>query len=106
MGLRRSKWIVAGTNPSELLYEIRPINAGLLRTDGVYKSKRRPEDFPNRITPLALELEAHLEKLCNAIGLPPMLCVFMVLGVCAGLLGIVRTVNHTNLTTAMVLGTR
>jgi hypothetical protein len=79
---------------------------GLLRTDGVYKSERRPEDVPNRITPLALELEAHLIKLCNAIGLPPMLCVFMVLGVCVGLLGIVRIVNHTVLTTAMVLGTR
>ena len=68
--------------------------------------RRRPEEFSNRITPLALELEAHLEKLCNAIGLPPMLCVFMVLGVCVGLLGIVRTVNDTSLTTAMVLGTR
>jgi hypothetical protein len=54
----------------------------------------------------ARRLEAHLVKLCNAIGLPPMLCVFMVLGVCVGLLGIVRIVNHTVLTTAMVLGTR
>ena len=39
--------------------------------------------------------EAYLEKVCNAIGLPPVLCVFLVLGVFIGLLGIARTINGT-----------
>jgi hypothetical protein len=39
----------------------------------------------------ARKQEADLEKLCNAVGLPPVLCVFVVLGICIGLLGIVRT---------------
>jgi len=34
-----------------------------------------------------------LQKLCDAIGLPPALCVFMVLRVCIGLLGIARSIQ-------------
>jgi len=37
-----------------------------------------------------------LEKVCNAIGLPPVLCVFLVLGVLVGLLGIARTIDGAN----------
>ena len=40
---------------------------------------------------IAQKPEVHLEKLCNAIGLPPILCVFLALGVFIGLLGIART---------------
>jgi hypothetical protein len=36
-----------------------------------------------------------LEKICNAIGLPPVLCVFLALGLFIGLLGIARTINGT-----------
>jgi len=36
-----------------------------------------------------------LEKVCNAIGLPPVLCVFLVLGVLVGLVGIARTIDGT-----------
>jgi hypothetical protein len=77
-----------------------------LKPNGFPTSRRSPEEFPDEISPLTSELEAHLEKLCNVIDLPPMLCVFMVLGVCVGLAGIVRTVSHTSLTTAIAVGTR
>ena len=45
-----------------------------------------------------------LEKLCNAVGLPPVLCVFVVLGVCIGLLGIARSMNDMGMRTHGSLG--
>ena len=45
-----------------------------------------------------------LEKLCNAVGLPPVLCVFLVLGVCIGLLGIARSMNDMGMRTHGSLG--
>ena len=53
------------------------------------------------------EQEAHLEKLCYAIGLPPILCVFVVLGVCIGSLGIARTmIDAGPMTVGPALATR
>jgi hypothetical protein len=59
--------------------------------------KHPVREHARQLTSLAQKQKARLEKLCNAIGLPPMLCVFVVLGVCIGLLGIVRTMNYTGL---------
>jgi hypothetical protein len=43
--------------------------------------KHPVREHARQLTSLAQKQEAPLEKLCNAIGLPPMLCVFVVLGV-------------------------
>ena len=41
--------------------------------------------------------EASMGKLCNAVGLPPVLCVFVVVGVCIGLLGIARSMKDVGI---------
>jgi len=73
----------------QLTHVVRHVEGSALIASAVNAKSRRSRPAAGH----SVRRQVLLQKLCDAIGLPPVLCAFMVLSVCIGLLGIARSVQ-------------
>ena len=73
----------------QLTHVVRHVEGSAIIASAVNAESRRSRPAAGH----CVRRQVLLQKLCDAIGLPPVLCVFMVLSVCIGLLGIARSIQ-------------
>ena len=73
----------------QLTHVVRDVEGSAIIASAVNAESRRSRPAAGH----CVRRQVLLQKLCDAIGLPPVLCAFMVLSVCIGLLGIARSIQ-------------